>query len=327
MTPKLSILTIGILLSYGFVEASIFTTPAQAFQITAGPNNEFIFDTDNSVTNAEVLSGNSITFGHGHTPFINDPNNNVGNLTDGNQGTVVGIGEPQSGSFSASSLKASWSDRPNGDKFLVNQSGIDFYIFESGNRNNIDTLAVSAKGAKGTTDFFYEKAINFTPTTSSDVGYWTFGYDLSWLGFEDGETIESLTIANFSPFATVNPIAGSQGTGNRGFVDFNGNTGEKIAGGLGNRFLGTNQSCGLVTDDGGSNANSYYFSWCNTGFENLDTDPDLVYIAAAGDAKFSKSHVVAKPVPEPKSMPLLGVLIGGVFGVGSTIKSRYKKQV
>ncbi|MDJ0617309.1 MAG: PEP-CTERM sorting domain-containing protein [Calothrix sp. MO_192.B10] len=325
MIPKLLILTIGALLSYGIVEASIFATPAQASPATAGPSNEFVFDTDNSVTNAEVLSGNTVTFGHGHTPFINDSNNNIGTLTGGSLGTVLGIGEPQFGPFSASSVKVSWNDRPDGDKFLVNQSGIDFYIFESGNRSNIDTMAISATGAKGATDFFYEKAINFTPTTSSDVGYWTFGYDLSWLGFEDGETIESLTITNFSAFATVNPIAGSEGTGNRGFVDFDGNTGEKIAGGLGDRFLGTNQFCGPVTDDGGPNANSYYLSWCNPGFENFDTDPDLVYIAAAGDAKFSKSHIVAQAVPEPTSV--LGVLLAGVFGVSSTVKSRYKKQV
>ena len=325
MIRKLSILAAGTLLSYGFLVASL-NTSAQAAQVTAGSSNEFIFDTDNAVTNAEVLSGKSVTFGHGHTPFIDDPDNNIGNLTDNNPGTVTGIGEPQSGPFSASSLQASWSNRPNGDTFLVNQPGIDFYIFESGNNNNIDTVAVSATGAKGATDFFYEKPINFTPTTSSNVGYWTCGYDLSWLGFQDGETIESLTISNFSTVATVNPIAGAEGTGNRGFVDFNGNTGEKIAGGLGDRFVGTNQDCGLVADNGGPNANSYHLSWCKPGVKNWDTDPDIIYIAAAGDAKFSTSHIVAQPVPEPESgsMPFLG-LLAGLFGIGSTVKFKQKK--
>ncbi|WP_088242553.1 hypothetical protein [Calothrix rhizosoleniae] len=328
MIRKLSILAAGTLLSYGVLVASL-NNSAQAAQVTAGPSNEFIFDTDNAVTNAEVLSGNSVTFGHGHTPFIDDPDNNIGNLTDNSPGTVTGIGEPQYGPFSPSSLQASWSSRPNGDTLLVNQEGIDLYIFESSNSNNIDTLAVSVTGANGATKFFYEKPINFTSTTNSDVGYWTFGYDLSWLGFENGETIESLTIANFSTFATVNPIPGAEGTGNRGFVDFSGNTGEKIAGGLGNRFVGTDQRCGTVTDNGGPNANSYHFSWCEPGVKNWDTDPDLVYIVAAGDAKFSTSHVVAQPVPEPEfgSMSLLGVLVAGVFGIGSTVKSKQKQIV
>ncbi|MDJ0676028.1 MAG: hypothetical protein QNJ36_11700 [Calothrix sp. MO_167.B42] len=325
MIRKLFTLAAGTLLVYAFLAASL-NTSSQAAQLTAGPSDEFIFDTDNAVTDAEVLSGDSVTFGHGHTPFINDPDNNVGNLTDNSPGTVTGIGEPQYGTFSDSSLQASWSSRPNGDTFLVNQPGIDFYIFESGNNNNIDTLAVSATGATGATDFFYEQPINFTPTTSSDVGYWTFGYDLSWLGFEDGETIESLTISNFSTVATVNPIAGAEGTGNRGFVDFSGNTGEKIEGGLGDRFVGTNQSCGLVTDNGGANSNSYHFSWCDPGVKNWDTDPDIIYIAAAGDAKFSTSHIVATPVPEPEfgAMPLLG-LLAGVFGISSTVKFKQKK--
>jgi hypothetical protein len=322
MNLKLSILAIGTLLGYGIVEASIFATPAQSLQLKAGASDEFVFDTDNAATNAEVLFGNTVTFGHGHTPFTSDATKNIGTLTGGASGTVLGIGEPQSGPFDTASVKASWNNRINGEKFLINQSGIDFYIFESGNNNNVETVAVSVTGGKGATDFFYEKAINFTPTTSPDVGYWTFGYDLSWLGFADGETIESLTIANFSPFAKVNPIAGNQGTGNRGFVDFNGNSGEKIAGGLGNRFVGTNQACGLVTDNGGPNANSYYLSWCNPGFENFDTDPDLVYITAAGDAKFSTSQV-AKAVPEP--MSLLGTVLAGVFGFGATLKSKQKK--
>jgi hypothetical protein len=319
---KCLLVGIGTLLSCGVLEANIYNTSAIAAQLSAGPNNEFIFDTDNAVTNATVLSGNIVTFGHGHTPFTSDPNHNIGTLAGGAPGTILGIGEPQTGPFSSSSVRVSWSDRPNGDIFLVNQPGIDFFIFESGNNNNIDTLALSAKAITGATDFFYEKPINFTPTTSADIGYWTFGYDLSWLGFEDGETIESLDLINFSPFARVNPISGYENTGNRGFVDFGGLTGELIQGGLGSRFLGTSQSCGPVTDDGGPNANSYYFSWCQSGFENLDTDPDFIYIVAAGDAKFSQNSV---NIPEPSST--LSLLVAGVFAIFSTRKRRYKQEV
>jgi hypothetical protein len=310
-TPKLLGLTLTPLLGFGFGEA-LLNIPAQAIQLTAGPSNEFVFDTDNAVTDVTLLGGNTVTFGHGHTPFTSDPTNNIGTLNGGAPSTVLGIGEPQSGPFTSSSVEVSWSGRPAGDRFLVNNPGIDFYIFESGNSNNIDTLAVSAIGKTGATDFFYEQALNFTPTTSATVGYWTFGYDLSWLGLANGDVIQGLEITNFSPYATVNPIAGFEGTGNRGFVDFDGFSGELIEGGMGDRFLGiTRDECGLVTDAGNFFTNSYYFSWCNPGVSNFDTDPDLVYIVATGAG--GEAEFMSMDVPEPTS--IVGLLGLGLLGL------------
>ncbi|MEO0887554.1 MAG: PEP-CTERM sorting domain-containing protein [Cyanobacteria bacterium J06648_10] len=288
-------------------------TPAKAAQLAAGPNGEFVFDTENSVTDVTVLTGDTVTFGHGHTPFTTDPGNSIGTLNGGAPNSVLGIGEPQSGPFASSSVQVSWAGRSGGDTFLVNNSGLDFYIFESGNSDNIDTVAVSALGKSGPTDFFYERATNFTSTTSPSVGYWTFGYDLSWFGLAEGDAIQGLEVSNFSPFATVNPIAGFAGTGNRGFVDFGGATGELIEGGLGDRFLGTTLSaCGPVVDDGGAGANSYYFSFCLPGFESFDTDPDLVYIVATGEngvAEFTSMNG-GVDVPEPSSLVALVALAG-----------------
>jgi len=288
--------------------------PAKAVQLTAGPSNELIFDTEDAITDITVLTGNTVTFGHGHTPFTSDPANSVGTLNGGAPNTVLGIGEPRTGPFVPSAVQASWAGRTGGDTFLVNNAGIDFYIFESGNSNNIDTVAVSVLGKDSATNFFYEQATSFTSTTAPDVGYWTFGYDLSWLGLAEGEAIQGLEISNFSPFATLNPIAGFAGTGNRGFVDFEGNTGELIQGGLGDRFLGQTLFCGTVTDDGGPNANSYYFSFCDSGFENADTDPDLVYVVATGEdgsAEFMATDGV--DVPEPTS--LLGLIAMAAMGL------------
>ncbi|MEL6161609.1 MAG: PEP-CTERM sorting domain-containing protein [Cyanobacteria bacterium J06627_32] len=304
---------------FSFLGAAIaagmaITAPAKAVQLAAGPSNEFAFSTEDAVTDITVLTGSTVTFGHGHAPFTSDPGNSIGTLNGGAPNTVLGIGEPQSGPFVSSTVQASWAGRAGGDTFLVNNPGIDFYIFESGNSNNIDTVAVSAVGKNSATNFFYEKATNFTSTTAPDVGYWTFGYDLSWLGVAEGDAIQSLEITNFSPFATVNPIAGFAGTGNRGFVDFDGTTGELIQGGLGNRFLGQSSWCGNITDDGGPNANSYYFSFCSPGFESFDTDPDLVYIVATGEggsAEFVSMNAV--DVPEPAS--LLGLIAMAGLGI------------
>ncbi|MEL6469331.1 MAG: PEP-CTERM sorting domain-containing protein [Cyanobacteria bacterium J06614_10] len=295
--------------------AMAVAAPAKAVQLAAGPNNEFIFNTEDAITDVTVLTGNTVTFGHGHTPFTSDPANSVGTLNGGAPNTVLGIGEPSSGPFVSSSVEVSWAGRTGGDTLLVNNAGIDFYIFESGNSDNIDTMAISAIGKNSATNFFYEKAINFTSTTAPNVGYWTFGYDLSWLGLAEGEAIQGLEISNFSPFATVNPIAGFAGTGNRGFVDFDGKTGELIQGGLGDRFLGqTLSSSCTVTDDGGPNANSYYFSFCVPGFENFDTDPDLTYIVATGEkggAEFISMNSV--DVPEPAS--ILGLVAMAGLGI------------
>ncbi|MEM8603220.1 MAG: hypothetical protein AAGF24_05240 [Cyanobacteria bacterium P01_H01_bin.121] len=311
--------TLTLSFGVGLLAGLVNHQPAFAVQLTAGPNNEFVFDTDNSVTGVTFLLGAGNDVPHDHTPFTADPDHNIGALVGGESGRFFAMGEPPFGPYSQSLLSANWSDRPGGKSLLVNGPGLDLYVFESGNADNIDTLALRAVGDQKISDFFYEKPINFTPTASLTEGYWTFGYDLSWLGFEQGESVEEILLANFSPLATVNPIPGFVGTGNRGFVDFSGSTGERIEGGLGDRFLGTTtQICGLVTDAPGPNVNSYYFSWCNPGFENFDTDPDLVYIVAAGDAVFEVPAV---------SEPGQGVSMAtvGMIGLTGTIFSTVLK--
>ena len=251
----------------------------------AGSAGQFAFDADAAVTGVTLDAGTGQVFGHGHQPFA-DLGNNIGDLFAGGDGTgnlALAIGERPAGStsFQPSQVTLTFA-RP-----IVNGPGVDLYVFESG---TVETLALGVGAG-----FWYSAPLEYQDP-DDNATYSTFGYDLSDLGVAAGGSISSVEVANFGVFATV---TGGSGDGLSGLVDFDGTAGVLIAGGTGDRLVGTTANGEMIDgSDKPADANSYYFSFTpssNGAAANRDTDPDLIYAAAAA-------------IPEPAAVSGLALL-------------------
>jgi hypothetical protein len=189
------------------------------------------------------------------------------NMPDGNDGS--GSGAKRHG------LEMSWS----GNRALSNGAGADFLVYESAsNATANEAMMVRARSADTGlwSDWYYQDADGFELYTGTTTeGAHAYAYDMSALGFADGDLIDAVQLANLTDFDRI-----SGGDATAGFVNF---------AGIGD----------VAAYDNGQGASAY-----GSGAY----DPDPLYAVALGDL-VTLGQVI--PLPTGGAMGLAGLLVVG----------------
>jgi hypothetical protein len=192
------------------------------------------------------------------------------NLPNGNDGS--GSGAKRHG------IEMSWSNR-----VLKNGAGADFLVYESAsNATANEAMMVRARSADTGlwSDWYYQDADGFElytdgPGQTPVEGAHAYAYDMSSLGFADGDLIDAVQLANLTDFDRI-----SGGDATAGFVNF---------AGVGD----------LAAFDNGTGA---------TVYGSGAYDPDPLYAVALGDL-VAVGNVI--PLPTGGAMGLAGMLVLG----------------
>ncbi|MEQ9642481.1 MAG: hypothetical protein RIM84_20805 [Alphaproteobacteria bacterium] len=223
----------------GLFAALAVAAPAQAATFTAGT---FVFEQDdtpdvlNLLGNSQTLNGvtfssgvpsnitGSVAFPPAPTSFM--PELSLGRQANAQQGVTQGDGSSCSGACAVNlpsgnnglttrhGLSASWT----GSRGLVDQSGVDFVIYESASSSTADEgFMVTLQLSDGSfTGWRYEMFDAFESYTGGSAGAMATAFDLADFGIGSGDTVTAIHIANMMPGDTLDGTSGNilfDGTG------------------------------------------------------------------------------------------------------------------